>query len=412
MTTRDSRLFSSSYLFDYLEQRKERVKAEVGSYPPDDLLNTPDDNLLDYFSSQSAVQIPAINFEGKFVTHEETTKRRHVEAFFSRSGRPETVDIPAVKCQVHIPFSGPSELLHYQPSSYSSGTGSAPTHTANNEIVIEIVFTNDEAANLESQIEREVGFIERNTQSMESDISKFNNSISDSIKTMIRERKEWLLKSRSVVESLNIPIKLRDDRPTSYPVPVKRKQITITRPKTTGKEFRPEPEISIDTYEQVLTILRDMVTAMERSPRTFSKLKEEEIRDLFLVWLNAIFEGQAAGELFNFEGKTDILIRIENKKVFIAECKNWRGPKNLIDALDQLLGYATWRDTKLALLIFNKRKNLTSVLAKIPIAIREHSSFKKEIFRKEETEFSFIVSHRDDNSRELKLAIMVFEVPE
>jgi hypothetical protein len=39
-----------------------------------------------------------------------------------------------------------------------------------------------------------------------------------------------------------------------------------------------------------------------------ARLNEEQIRDLLLVNLNAQFEGKAGGEVFNGEGKTDILI--------------------------------------------------------------------------------------------------------
>ena len=45
--------------------------------------------------------------------------------------------------------------------------------------------------------------------------------------------------------------------------------------------------------------------------------------------------------------------------------KFWGGPKSLSDAIDQLLTYSSWRDTKTAILLFNKRLNLSTVLAKV-----------------------------------------------
>lgn len=41
-------------------------------------------------------------------------------------------------------------------------------------------------------------------------------------------------------------------------------------------------------------------------------------------------------ETFNSSGKTDILIRVENRNIFIAECKFWRGPKSFGEAIEQL----------------------------------------------------------------------------
>jgi len=85
----------------------------------------------------------------------------------------------------------------------------------------------------------------------------------------------------------------------------------------------------------------------------------------FLFQLNGHYQGQATGETFNSNGKTDILIRYENKNIFIAECKFWRGESLYLKTIDQLLGYVTYRDTKTALLIFIKNKNFTDILNKI-----------------------------------------------
>ena len=109
-----------------------------------------------------------------------------------------------------------------------------------------------------------------------------------------------------------------------------------------------------------------MVMVMERSPRAFKDMVEEDLRSHFLVQLNGQYEGQATGEAFNYEGKTDILIRTEGKNIFIAECKFWTGPSGLNDALNQLLGYTSWRDTKVALLVFNRDRATSTVVNRIP----------------------------------------------
>jgi hypothetical protein len=37
-----------------------------------------------------------------------------------------------------------------------------------------------------------------------------------------------------------------------------------------------------------------------------------------------------------------------------------------VAALDQILGYLSWRDTKVALIVFNRRKDISVVLTAIP----------------------------------------------
>jgi hypothetical protein len=140
-------------------------------------------------------------------------------------------------------------------------------------------------------------------------------------------------------------------------------------------------------------------------------MEEENLRDQFLVPLNSHYEGQATGETFNSAGKTDILIRDGDRCVFIAECKIWRGQKSLSDAIDQLLGYATWRDTKTAILIFNRNKNLGEVLDKIPGILRSHSNSKRELPYQSETGFRYVLAHKDDPNREITLTVLVFDVP-
>ena len=85
----------------------------------------------------------------------------------------------------------------------------------------------------------------------------------------------------------------------------------------------------------------------------------------FLVQLNGAYEGQATGETFNGEGKTDILIRVEGKNIFVAECKFWSGEKAFLATIDQLLSYLCWRDTKAAVVVFNRNAGFSAVLAKI-----------------------------------------------
>ncbi|MEP0790864.1 MULTISPECIES: HEAT repeat domain-containing protein [Cyanophyceae] len=164
-------------------------------------------------------------------------------------------------------------------------------------------------------------------------------------------------------------------------------------------------------YEETLSVISNMVTVMERTPKTFGGIEEEALRDHFLVQLNGKYKGQATGETFNKKGKTDILIRVEGKNIFIAECKFWGGEKKLKETLDQLLGYTTWRDTKLALLIFNRNKNFSAVLEQISEAMKNHPTFTRELSYPSETGFRFILHHPEDKNRELLLTVLAFEIP-
>jgi HEAT repeat protein/energy-coupling factor transporter ATP-binding protein EcfA2 len=165
-----------------------------------------------------------------------------------------------------------------------------------------------------------------------------------------------------------------------------------------------------DEYERILFSLQSMALVMERNPKTFCLIEEEDLRNHFLVQLNGYYKGQATGETVNGLGKTDIIIRLEDENIFIGECKFWKGKEELLRTLDQLLGYTTWRDNQLGILVFSRNKNFSAVLEKIPAIIREHSSFSQEGDHSE-TIFRFVLKKINDPDYKMDLEILVFNIP-
>ena len=175
--------------------------------------------------------------------------------------------------------------------------------------------------------------------------------------------------------------------------------------------FVPEPVLTEGDYDHILDMIQNMAVVMERSPSAFVSMDEEAIRFHILVQLNSQFEGQATGETFNQSGKTDILVRVEGKNIFIGECKFWSGPKKLIETIDQLLGYSSWRDTKTAVIVFNRNKDFSGVLTKIQETVKSHPNCKRELDNITETTFRYVFGHKDDQSREMYMTVLAFNVP-
>jgi hypothetical protein len=182
-------------------------------------------------------------------------------------------------------------------------------------------------------------------------------------------------------------------------------------PPASSITYKPEPALAAADYEHILGVMHGMTQVMELSPSAFHDVDEEALRSHFLVQLNGHYQGQATGETFNYEGKTDILIRSDGRNIFIAECKFWSGPKGLGETIDQLLGYSSWRDTKTAVVLFNRNRDFSKVLATIPEAVREHPQFKRELPGSSETTFRYMFANKDDRNRELHLTVMAFDVP-
>lgn len=116
-------------------------------------------------------------------------------------------------------------------------------------------------------------------------------------------------------------------------------------------------------------------------------------------------------ETFNGQGKTDILLNVQGKVVFIAECKFWGGPKSLADAIDQLLSYLSWHDTKAAVIVFHRGRNLTMVLEKVRAEIRSNRAFVKDSPFASAIGHRAILRHPEDEARQVTLTIIAFQVP-
>lgn len=202
--------------------------------------------------------------------------------------------------------------------------------------------------------------------------------------------------------TLNIPI---HNASVQIPIPVQRQEIRIIEKPVSAQES-PEYQLEEVIYRDIIRTITMMSRSMERTPRTFDALHEEDLRNLYLAVLNANYEGAAAGEVFNGSGKTDILLRWLNLNAFIGECKFWDGPSKFSEAIDQLLGYLVWRDSKAALVIFIKQVDASGVVEKARQAVKDHSSFISEEASDEYGNHHYVIRSKSDSDKMVHLTLI------
>jgi hypothetical protein len=396
-------------LYDYLEKEKSDLKDEIESLDSNYLLNVSEDDLYHYLISKHKHNAPLLKVSELYV-YDQKEVDADISEFQSSypmfDGRP--LRIKCTSITIAIPFDGESTLFHYQPSTFL--TPSRQGQIMREEIHLMYRIKDYDAEKFKEQYSKDISNIQKMLNWLQQDIEKYNQSLEELTRSIITQRKKRLLDTQRMVATLGIPVKRRDDAPKTYSVPEIRRKTAIELPRVTTEPFKPEPTLPKEEYENILNIIQNMVLVMERSPNAFKNMNEEDLREHFLVQLNGQYEGLATGETFNYGGKTDILIRIENRNVFIAECKFWKGEKELLRAVDQLLRYVSWRDTKTAILLFNKQKEFSKVLEKIPEAVKSHHCFKRDLGMKEETVFRYIFHQLDDINREFILTVMAFNI--
>ena len=403
-------LFNNGFLRNFVQQREAKLFSEIESQEENYILGVDAQEFKKYLIEKYQLTSPTVKEDKIYVDKSEEDvdvsqdRRRDV---FDRS-RP--LYVKGLKVSYHIPFEGDQELFKYQTSSF---TYSPPRAEINgNEIVIEVIELDHNTESVKREFEQNFNEIKKWLNWVNQEITHFNNSLDGNIEHKIKTRKDKLIKDKNLVSELGFPLKKRKDSIDTYTVAEFKRKISISRPTATTSAIKPEPTLSITEYDNILKIISGMALVMERSPKAFSEMEEEDIRQHFLVQLNGQYEGQATGETFNYEGKTDILIRVNGKNIFIAECKFWQGKEKLLETMNQILKYLSWRDTKTSIILFNRNKDLSNVLKQIPEIVKNHNNFKKELDYNSETGFRFILNHRDDKDRELYLTILVFEIPQ
>ncbi|OPX63467.1 hypothetical protein [Methanoregula sp. PtaB.Bin085] len=408
-------LFSGASLLDVISRNHSEIIDKINRLESDYILKVSESDLTSSLFNQYSYKPIVLKISEKIVERHgdiQLPRSNYPDRFIIRSDLPSNVT--GTEILISIPFEGSSELFQYHGSTYSMSPPEGIV--SDNKLFISIIIPPGGSSEqriteeISRQLDSNISQIERNIGWVNTDIKSYNDQLLTFIQNQIQTRKEKIQKDARIAASLNIPLK-RSERTASIEIPDIKQKITIKLPEVGKEKFEPEFELSDENYISILKIIQNMIIAMERSPSTFSKLSEEELRDFILVYLNGIFEGSATGETFNESGKTDILIRYNGKNAFIAECKFWKGPKSIIDAIDQLLSYTSWRDTKTALIIFNKTKDFSEVLEKIESTIPTHSNFKKSLQKSSSTNYKFLFHHNDDKNKELYLSVLAFEIP-
>lgn len=210
-----------------------------------------------------------------------------------------------------------------------------------------------------------------NVNHLKHDISSANDFIKGKIQRKLEEIYTLANRKISLRNALKISVMpISDIRNKKIEVKIIEKKSQM--PKANVSE--PYYYISNEDYDLIIQIINKCMTQYERTSKTLKDLDEEDIRNLILGAINSNFNFAGSAESFSNKGHTDIMIEANNKAAFIAECKLWKGKSYVSSGIDQLLSYATYKDGKLALLVFNKsNKDFNKVLIEMESLIEEHS---------------------------------------
>jgi hypothetical protein len=402
------RLFGEKEFDVYEREQIDTIKDEIEMESESYILNVNETEFINYIANKYVLKEPQFDFDNIFVS----TYQKEIEGKYWPRGynvygdKFYSVDVIVY----HIPFNGMSKLLKYIPNPRMLWT--EKVYIEEQCLCYEIISFEKDASKVKREFKSFINNLNQQLNNLTGNVRQYNNKLYNFVKSTLQSKKQKILVKNNMLATLGAPIKKVDNISKTFSVPIsKSKKELVLKPSVTEKGFTPEPTLDPDIYEDILAIIYDVGKQFERLPSTYYRKDEEHLRDHFLLFLQPRYEWSATGETFNKSGKTDILIRYNNSNIFIAECKFWKGSKNYLATITQLLGYLTWRDSKAAVIIFVRNKDFSAVLKSVEETTDQHPNYLGFVNKQNDSWFNYRFHINGDKNREVKVAVLLFHIP-
>ncbi len=336
-------------------------------------------------------------------------KGKAIDIMHPRLGFIERRDIPLTIFYPIIPKPRIKDVIQRGASTFHSFSGDRLDFNGDS---LEItVYLNEDDENQDSKITRKIEELEKLISWRNKDVREGNKRFEPELSKYLLQKQKQLSADNELIERIieKVPINLQR-RTTSIPT-VDLRVREVIKPVYPKPEKKKEPSIEKDEVKAVVELLKNGGSSFETTPLVYSKLDEEDLRDILLSHLNIVFEGAATGETFVKRGKTDIHLRIDKGSILSAECKFWDGEEHYLSMMGQLFSYLTWRQNYGILITFSKRMNITSVIDKAKAAAQNSPTTVNNSLRVID-ERHFVTTNRipEDTEKHVILHHLLFNI--
>lgn len=387
---------SRERLHDYYQNSITNVQNSIDAQDEDFVLNRDTDELVEYFIQDYL--LPTLQ--------EDTSKQPIIEKLKSGGGASSS----RVSFKVGIPLvleEGIEQTVSRRASTYVMGFG----FSLDNGALTITMNLPAPAANPEQSVENELGQLRKTIGYKNDNVKHGNETLRQTIKQYIQSRKNKLENENNVIKTIaqKLPINLKQKPDTPVTDLKVKKKIKILLPE---KKESKEPYLPSEALDAVISLIREQGRSFELTPKVFSTLEEERLRDIILSTLNAVLEGDATAETFVKLGKTDICLKLKIKGgILSAECKFWAGEKLYIETIDQHFRYLTWQQSKAIQITFSKNQGFTDVIEKAKKATMEHPTFVTGSLKEIDEQY-FVSEHTfpDDPKKKVEFHHLLFNL--
>lgn len=409
----DKLLFYEGDLRCSLEGQAEQMREVIEHEPEENLKQADVGEWAAALASHFAVLCPELKTDD--ISRDppkdvEIDVSRDTSRYFSDYDSEYAHRFPGYRIVVRVPFVGDKTIFQLKPSRFTLNPPRG--RVGDNELLLTLEFARDAKPSIDGTVNSFVGNVSQYLISARQDIEAFNSGLEQQATRAIEARRQRIEQRDAHLATSSIPERRPNGAKTYIPdVIVRRPAPSLPHTRAQHKLPRLEPALEEKVFEHILEVVRMQAAQMEQTPSTFASMDEEDRRQIILATLNTHYEGRAAAEAFNYRGKTDILIRYEDKNLFICECKIWSGQEGFTDTIDQLFRYVGWRDTKLAIVMFVGEKALTAILKKAHTALGRHPQFVLWKDGASETELRATMRWPGDDERLADLNVFFIHTP-
>jgi hypothetical protein len=396
--------FTKISWLDFPKIYYQNIREEISSKGKDYILNVDETEFTDYLIEKYRIEPLKIFFDSEDISPPIKSQKRMDNGW----GEQYLADTYSFKIKYN--FDGKADLFAVKPNPFTYSTYDIDVNLVKNTVSFSITIYQQDAtvfnkAKLDAYSEAFT-----NLNKVNDNVAQFNSDYESVVTSIFKEAKNKYLEENAFFSAINV--KVNKSTESIFTTPTIKKRI-ITQPKATkNKEFSSVPTMSKEMYDDVLKVIYDSGKSMEKKPALYTGKDEEGLRDQFLFVLETRYEGTTAtGETFNRGGKADIILKYasDGSNLFIAECKVWHGSSEFLKAISQLFDrYLTWRDSKVAVMLFVKNKDISNVLSTIKNDISKHEYYLKYKSDRGESSFSYDFHLPSDKNKKVELEVMTF----
>ncbi|TPE43594.1 hypothetical protein [Pontibacter mangrovi] len=397
--------FNEISFLDFKNNWLNQIKKEVESQGKDYILKVDEDDYAEYLEAEYRLIPLEVDLNSEHIAHPTKVKDW---AEGRRSG--ERYEVEAYKCTVSYNFTGSALLFKVQSNPWTMTSYEISVDERNCQVSFNFNIRNQDPQEFRKLKDECFKRAFTNLPKLNQNVSEINNVLENTIRNCIKVEKQKYLKENDFFAAINV--KVNSDTQSVFTAPTLKRKIVPQPQIPKGKEFASEPAMSREMYYDVLKVVYDSGKSMEKKPALYIGKDEEGLRDQFLFVLETRYVGvTATGETFNRSGKTDILLKYaaDGSNLFVAECKFWHGASEYHKAISQLFDrYLTWRDSKVAIMMFVPNSDFTKVLNTLNVETQRHPYFKRKIGERGESSFSYEFHLPNDEDKTVYVEVMAF----